>query len=82
MSTRKTKNGWIVETTNTVNGMLEQGGVCGREVLYKTETLERHGIAYDADPDDWDVCDSASNEEWLSHEVNPDRIIKAGNIIE
>ena len=51
MSTRKTTAGWVIETTNRVYGMLEQGGVCGREVLYTRDQIERAGFRYEDDPD-------------------------------
>lgn len=38
------KRGWIVETTNTVNGMLEQGGVSGRRELVTYDSLAKLGI--------------------------------------
>ena len=79
---RKTKAGWVHEITNTVHGMLEQGGVSGREELYKRETLTKHGIDYDADPDGYDVCEHVTNIEWLDHSVGCDRVLKAGHIIQ
>ena len=50
MEIRKTRKGWVVERTNTIYGMLEQGGVCGREILVPTSVLEKLGVGYDADP--------------------------------
>lgn len=76
---RKTKTGWVVEITSTRYGCLEQGGVCGREVLYKTETLNEHGINYDDDPDELDA--GTSTKEWLLGNINPDKVLKAGHII-
>jgi hypothetical protein len=41
METTVTKSGnWKVEITNTIHGVLEQGGVCGRVELW-TETARR-----------------------------------------
>jgi len=36
--------GWIVETTNTCYGMIEQGGVSGRRELVTNEQLDTLGI--------------------------------------
>jgi hypothetical protein len=62
--------------------MLEQGGVSGREELYLRETLAQHGIDYDADPDAYDVCENATNIEWLDHVAGCDKVLKAGHIIQ
>ena len=82
METVKTRNGWAIEITNTVNGMLEQGGGCGRRVLYLTDTLAKLGIDYAAaDPDD-DWNDYISIEEFLIGSVAPDNVLRKGAVIE
>lgn len=50
MNVRKTAKGWVIEITNTVHGCLEQGGICGREVLVTRDGLAKVGINYDDDP--------------------------------
>jgi len=74
MDVRKTKSGWVVEITNRAHGMLEQGGIRDREVLYKRATLERCGIDYDSDPED------TIND--LLNRIEPDRVLKAGTKIQ
>lgn len=82
MDVRKTKSGWVVEVTNAVHGMLEAGGISGREELYKRETLKACGLDYGDDPHGQDVCDHATNIEWLRHCVEADKVLKAGHIIQ
>src|SRR5690606_24420110 len=41
---RTTHRGIELEVTNTVNGMLEQGGVVGRVELYTWEALDKAGF--------------------------------------
>lgn len=43
MDYRWTKTGVNIEVTNTVNGMLEQGGVCGRVEHYSEEQVRSMG---------------------------------------
>lgn len=80
MNVRKTKSGWVVEITNTVHGVLEQGGVAGKEVLYKTDTLESVGIDYNADPEG-DYNGMVTNLDALVNNAIPDKILKAGHEI-
>lgn len=81
METTKTERGWVVEITNEVDGMLEQGGVCGKKVMYSIETLAKLGIDCNADPeDDWN--DFLTIEEYLVREVEPDKVLKKGTVIE
>ena len=82
MKTRKTRKGWVIEITNTVHGCLEQGGVCGREIFYSLETLSKHGIDYNMDPDSDDISDGNSNAAWLHHCVTPDKVIRVGRTIQ
>jgi len=84
MSVRKTRAGWIVETTHMHDGCLEQGGVCGREELYNRATLARLGIDYDVDPQESVGCidESITNEQYLEYAARPDKIIRTGAIIE
>jgi hypothetical protein len=77
---KKTKSGWMVETTDTIYGMLEQGGVSGRRVLYKTATLETHGL-HNASPTGYDLSDNVTNIVWLLHCVTPDKILARGHTI-
>lgn len=81
MDVRKTKSGWVMEITNRIGDCLEQGGVCGREVLYSRETLAKCGIDYDADPDS-EYIPGATCAEYLHRMVTPDRVLKAGVEIE
>jgi len=81
MNTTKAKRGWVIEITNEVDGMLEQGGACGKKVMYSIETLAKLGIDYNADPeDDWN--DFVTIEEYLVREVAPDKVLKKGTAIE
>jgi len=83
MSTvRKTKSGWVHEITTRKYGMLMQGGITGREELYKRETLAKHGIPFDADPDAFDICPVATTIEWLSETVGCDKVLKSGHRIQ
>jgi len=78
---RKTKTGWVHEITSRTHGMLQQGGVCGREELYKQATLKKHGLDFDSDPAAYDLCDHLTNIEWLSECVGCDKVLKAGTPI-
>lgn len=82
MDVRKTKSGWVVEITNRVHGMLEQGGICGKEVLYKRGTLKRCGIDYESDPESPINEHGTTAVDWLLNRVEPDRVLKAGHIIQ
>lgn len=79
--TTKTKRGWVVETTNMRQGMLESGGRSERKVLYARETLDGLGVNYEDDPS------SPWNEEYdiqtmLAHGVEPDRVLRHGHEIQ
>ena len=50
MAVTISKKGWIIETTNTCYGMLEQGGVSGRRELVTNDQLTKLGIT--GTPDD------------------------------
>ena len=81
MDVRKTAAGWVLEITNRRDDCLEQGGVCGREVLYSRKTLTRLGIDYDVDPDsDWG--EGTTYAEYLHRMVEPDKVLKKGVKIE
>ena len=82
MTTRQTAAGWVIDTTNTVHGMLEQGGICGREVLYSRAQLAEAGIAYDSDPDADYTGNGVSAAEWLIHCVSPARVLRRGQRIQ
>jgi hypothetical protein len=47
MDYRWTRTGLIVDVTNRVNGMLEQGGVCGRIEHYSEDDISALGITRD-----------------------------------
>ena len=77
------KKGWIVETTNTCYGMLEQGGVSGRRELVTNEQLAKLGIT--GNPDEMYNDNYVTNEDKLRHEIEdglPTRIIRKGHIID
>jgi len=82
MDVRKTKSGWVVEITNRAHGMLEQGGIRDREVLYKRATLERCGIDYDSDPEDTINDHGTTQLQYLLNRIEPDRVLKAGTKIQ
>lgn len=81
MDVRKTKAGWVIEVTHMRDGCLEQGGICGREELYKRATLAKGGIDYDADPQAIQDGYDATPEQRLRHSAQPDRVLKAGEVI-
>jgi hypothetical protein len=54
----RTRKGWAIDITHTVHGMLEQGGLSGRRVLVRDETLKLYGI----DPDNPESADMPVNE--------------------
>jgi hypothetical protein len=39
MNAKVTTKGWLIDITNTVHGMLEQGGVSGRRELWTWDAL-------------------------------------------
>ena len=81
MTARKTRAGWVIETTSTAYGMLRSGGVAGREELYRWATLAGVGLGRDADPDAYDLCADAPNVDWVAHHVQPDMLLRAGHVI-
>ena len=73
--------GWIVETTNTCYGMLEQGGVSGRRELVTNEQLAKIGIT--GAPGDM-YNDNVTNEDRVRFEIRsgmPTRVIRSGHFI-
>jgi hypothetical protein len=44
MKAKVSDKGWVVEITNTVYGMLEQGGICGRVELWTWDALKSIGL--------------------------------------
>lgn len=81
MTVTISKNGWIIETTNTVHGMLEQGGVCGRRELVTNEQLAKLGIV--GAPGDM-YNDYVSNEDKVRHEIRmgmATKVIRKGHTI-
>lgn len=87
MSIRKTKSGWVIEITNTCYGMLEQGGICGKEVLVKTTQLSQMGYNYNDDPQsDAGLVMPTTIEDYLYQAVitNPEgyKVLKKGRIIQ
>ena len=82
MSTRKTTAGWVIETTNRVYGMLEQGGVCGREVLYTRDQIERAGFRYEDDPDGIADGEFSRRAEMLEHNEQPAKVLRRGTKIQ
>lgn len=81
MTVTITKIGWIVETTNTCHGMLEQGGLSGRRELVTNEQLAKLDIV--GAPGDI-YNDYVTNEDKVRHEIKmgmPSRVIRKGHII-
>ena len=82
MTVTISKNGWIIETTNTAYGMLEQGGVSGRRELVTNEQLAELGIV--GAPGDM-YNDHVTNEDRIRyairHEEMPTRVIRKGHTI-
>ena len=86
MAIKISAKGWIIETTNTCYGMLEQGGVSGRRELVTNEQLAKIGIT-GAPGDMYNdfVTFNVTNEDKLRHEIEdglPTRIIRKGHIID
>ena len=80
LKTKKTKSGWVIETTNRVYGMLEQGGTIGRRVLYTFGTLKRLGVsAQDRPNDEW--CECCTIEQYVDRNGTPDKVIRKGHVI-
>jgi hypothetical protein len=76
------KKGWIIETTNTSHGMLEQGGVSGRRELVTTEQLAQLGIT--GQPEEMYNDNYVSNEDKVRHEIRngmPTVTIRKGHVI-
>ena len=78
MKTTKTAKGWVIER----HGMLEQGGVCGRRVLYTLATLDKHNIGHNDDPTADFTGNGISTAAWLIHSVSPDRVLRKGHVIQ
>jgi hypothetical protein len=77
ITANKTRSGWMIETTSHY-----QGDTTGRVVLYKRETLAREGIKYGDDPLENNLCEVVTDAEYLLAQAKPDRVIKAGYIVE
>jgi len=83
ITVRKTKSGWVINTTNMVNGMLEQGGVSGREVLYKHATLCLMGIKFAESPfAPYSLDGVITNANALIEGIRPDKVLKNGEVIQ
>lgn len=80
-------NNVLIETTNTVNGMLEQGGVCGRVVSYplsgvmRATGLTRDEIEAADEDDDAPSHDGLTISQACEYEVTG-RVIRKGVEIE
>lgn len=82
MTVTISKNGWIIDTTNTVHGMLEQGGVSGRRELVTNEQLAKLGIV--GAPGDMYNDNYVSNEDKVRHEIRmgmATKVIRKGHTI-
>jgi hypothetical protein len=77
ITVNKTRSGWMIETTSHY-----QGDTTGRVALYKRETLAREGIKYGDDPHGCNICEAVSDAEYMLNQATPDRVIKAGYIVE
>lgn len=78
MDYRWTGKGLIVEITNTVYGMLEQGGIAGRVEHYDEAEIKRV-LQYTRD-DDMDVCadgELSTRLDMVRHHLKP-RILHKG----
>lgn len=80
-------NNVLIETTNTVNGMLEQGGVCGQVMAYPLDdVVQATGLTRDeiaeADPDDAAPgYEAASIRQVCEHHVKG-RVVRRGTRIQ
>ena len=72
MEYKWTKKGLLVTITNTVYGMLEQGGVTGRKVLYNTAQCKRINLHRGENPNDNDFF------YVLWQETEPVKVIRKG----
>jgi len=81
---RVTKKSIIIETTNRVHGMLEQGGICGRVVAYPISTLEETELLFAATAaaDDLALGYDVSWRELLAYRCPVPRVIRRGVTIE
>ena len=74
--------GWIIETTNKVCGMLEQGGISGRRELVTYPYLSKLGII--GQPGEM-YNEYVTNEDKVRHELRNgmySRVIRKGHIID
>lgn len=82
MNIKVTDKGWLLDITNTRDGCLVQGGVCGRKEFFSFATLEKRGIPRDADPDD-QYNDHYTNAEYVHQSGMPcDKVIRRGQVIQ
>jgi hypothetical protein len=65
-----------------IGDCLEQGGVSGREELYKRETLERLGIGYGDDPSSAWNDQGTTVLDYLEHCAHCDQVLKTGHKIQ
>jgi hypothetical protein len=83
MSVTISKNGWIIDTTNTSHGMLEQGGVSGRRELVTNEQLAQLGIT--GQPGEMYNDNYVTNADKVRHEIKngmPTCVIRKGHVID
>ena len=78
---RKGQVGWVVDITNEVHGMLEQGGWCGRKVLVRYESLIPILQAKSTDwtfrwPSRQEILDYIRASDWCG-----DRVLRKGCVI-
>lgn len=76
----------IIETTNTVNGCLEQGGVCGKRVSYPAADVARVLGIEVSEIELYDTDDEAPGRDCtvgqaLAHELGEGHIIRRGELI-
>jgi len=82
MEAKWTKTGVTIKITNTVNGMLEQGGVIGRVEHYSTQAIS-DSLSYNRG-DDLNACadgEMATRAEMIRHHLPP-RVLRRGTIIQ
>lgn len=77
----KTAKGWTIESTSTVNGMLEQGGVSELREFYSNATLTRAGVDPESDPKAmWN--EGTTVLQYISYMVPCDKVLNKGHKIQ
>ena len=77
MDYKWTNTGVNIDITNTVNGLLEQGGICGRVEHYSNGQVSDLGYSRGDDLNDYADGEYATRLEMIRHQLKP-KLLRRG----